>query len=219
MQRLPGSGPELRHRGPVSGAPRCRARRAASCSRSSAISRRFPRSTTTRPARSPASLGRDGSVVGEFATERRVIVSYEDIPPRSCARPSSRPRTAFSGHSGLSVRRMLLASVPGTSCRRAPGPAPSPSSSRASCFPTSSSTPERKIKETLVALQIEKRYTKDEIFTMYCNKVAWGHGVYGVEAASQLYFAKSAKELTLNEAATIAGMHPAHRSDRTRTRT
>ena len=67
----------------------------------------------------------------------------------------------------------------------------------------------RKIKESLVALQIEKRYTKHEILTMYCNKVAWGNRAFGVEAASQLYFGKSAKELTLDEAATLAGMLPA----------
>src|SRR5690606_3262367 len=67
----------------------------------------------------------------------------------------------------------------------------------------------RKIREALVAIQIEKRYTKEEIFTMYCNKVAWGYRTYGVEAASQLYFGKSARDLTLEEAATLAGMLPA----------
>ncbi len=52
----------------------------------------------------------------------------------------------------------------------------------------------RKIKEALVALQIEKRYTKREIFTMYCNKISWGNRAFGVEAASQLYFGKPAKD-------------------------
>ena len=67
----------------------------------------------------------------------------------------------------------------------------------------------RKAKETLVALQIEKRYTKQEILTMYCNKVPWGNRAFGVQAASQLYFGKPAKDLTLDEAATIAGILPA----------
>jgi penicillin-binding protein 1A len=65
---------------------------------------------------------------------------------------------------------------------------------------------ERKIKESIVAMQIEKRYTKEEIFTMYCNQIYWGHGAYGVEAASQVYFGKSIGDLTLEEAALIAGI-------------
>jgi penicillin-binding protein 1A len=65
---------------------------------------------------------------------------------------------------------------------------------------------ERKAKEALLAIQIEKRYTKPEIFAMYCNKMYWGHYAYGVEAASQLYFAKSVKSLNLDEAALIAGL-------------
>ena len=73
-------------------------------------------------------------------------------------------------------------------------------------FLTDEVTLERKIKEWLLAIQIEKRYTKPEILTMYCNKMYWGHGAYGVEAASQLYFAKSVKDLNLDEAALIAGL-------------
>src|SRR5207244_683278 len=65
---------------------------------------------------------------------------------------------------------------------------------------------ERKVKELILAIQIEKRYTKKEIFTIYCNQMYLGHGAYGVEAASRLYFGKSNKQLTLEEAALIAGI-------------
>ncbi len=58
-------------------------------------------------------------------------------------------------------------------------------------FTVGEKSPERKIKEMLVAIQIEKRYTKREIFTIYCNQMYLGHGAYGVEAASRLYFGKS----------------------------
>ena len=67
-------------------------------------------------------------------------------------------------------------------------------------------SPERKIKEILVAIQIEKRYTKREILTFYCNQTHFGHGTYGVEAAARLYFGKRAKDVTLEEAAMIAGI-------------
>jgi penicillin-binding protein 1A len=65
---------------------------------------------------------------------------------------------------------------------------------------------ERKLREAILAIQIERRYTKKEIFTIYCNQMYLGHGAYGVEAASRLYFNKSNKDLTLEEAALIAGL-------------
>jgi penicillin-binding protein 1A len=65
---------------------------------------------------------------------------------------------------------------------------------------------ERKIKEAIVAVQMEKRYTKREIFTFYANQIAFGHGTNGVEAAARLYFDKSAKDVTLEEAALLAGI-------------
>ena len=67
-------------------------------------------------------------------------------------------------------------------------------------------SPERKIKEAIVAVQIEKRYTKNEIFTFYANQMYLGEGAYGVEAAARTYFGKSAKDVTLDEAATLAGI-------------
>ena len=65
---------------------------------------------------------------------------------------------------------------------------------------------ERKVKEALVAIRIEKRYTKPEILALYCNQMYLGGGAYGVEAASRLYFDKHAKDLDLEEAALIAGI-------------
>ena len=126
-------------------------------------------------------------------------------------------------HGGLKVGRMMLAFLRTTSSlERTPGRSTITQQLARQLFPETvgfERSPERKIKETLVAIQIEKRYTKAEIFTMYCNKVAWGNRAFGVEAASQLYFAKPAKELTLDEAATIAGMLPAPQRLQARTRT
>jgi penicillin-binding protein 1A len=64
----------------------------------------------------------------------------------------------------------------------------------------------RKIEEALLAIQIERRFTKDQIFTLYANQIYLGHGVYGFEAASEFYFSKPAKQLTLEQAALIAGL-------------
>ena len=64
----------------------------------------------------------------------------------------------------------------------------------------------RKVQETMLAIQIERRFTKQQIFTMYCNQIYLGHGVYGFEAGAEYYFNKHAKDLTLEEAAMLAGM-------------
>src|ERR1051326_2857445 len=64
----------------------------------------------------------------------------------------------------------------------------------------------RKIQEAMLAIQIERRFTKPQIFTMYCNQIYLGHGVYGFEAAAEFYFGKRAKDLTYDEAAVLAGL-------------
>jgi penicillin-binding protein 1A len=167
-------------------------------------------------------LGRDGAVVGEFATERRRVVSYEEIPEVLREAIISAEDGNFMSHGGLQIDRMLVALVRDV-LTRTPTPGRSTISQQLArqLFPDSvgfsrSSSAlvdiagwTRKINESLVALQIEKRYTKNEILTMYCNKVAWGNRAFGVEAAAQLYFGKSAREVTLDEAATLAGMLPA----------
>src|SRR5438477_12159203 len=64
----------------------------------------------------------------------------------------------------------------------------------------------RKIQEVMLAIQIERRFTKPQIFTMYANQIFLGHGIYGFEAGSEYYFSKHARDLTLEEAALLAGL-------------
>jgi penicillin-binding protein 1A len=73
-------------------------------------------------------------------------------------------------------------------------------------FLTPDKSLERKLKEAVLALELERRYTKDRILEMYLNQVYFGHGAYGVEAASRTYFGKSVSELTVPEAALLAGL-------------
>ena len=67
-------------------------------------------------------------------------------------------------------------------------------------------TLERKVQEVLLALWLERKHTKDQILEMYLNRVYFGSGSYGVEAASRRYFGKSARDVTLAEAAMLAGL-------------
>jgi len=158
-------------------------------------------------------LGKSNQLVGEFAVERRVVISYKDIPPNLRNAMLAAEDGDFFEHSGFSISRMFLALLKDVATRgRSPGGSTITQQLTRNLFPqeigfaTGNRSWERKIKETLVAMRIEKRYTKEEIFTFYANQIYFGHGAYGVEAASQLYFRKAAKELNLEECATIAGI-------------
>lgn len=159
-------------------------------------------------------LGRDGTVVGELASERRQLVTYDQIPPVLRNAIVSLEDETFFTHSGVRPERIAIAAVRNVLGGRVSGGASTLTQQLArNLFPESVGFErsgfaglERKIKEAAVALQIEKRYTKQEIFAMYCNKMFWGHQSYGVEAASQLYFAKNVSDLSLGEAALIAGI-------------
>jgi penicillin-binding protein 1A len=156
---------------------------------------------------------RNGAVVGDFAVERRVVVTYQQIPEHLRNAIISAEDGSFFDHAGLSISRMLLALVTEiVSKGNTPGRSTLTQQLARNFFPAEvgfsvgDRSPVRKVKESLVAIQIEKRYTKQEIFTMYCNQIYWGHGAYGVEAASQVYFGKSMKDLTLEESAMLAGI-------------
>jgi penicillin-binding protein 1A len=162
-----------------------------------------------RPSTITRVLARDGSVVGEFAVERRVVIGYDDIPQVLRQAILAAEDAGFFEHAGFSISRMAIAAlknmIPGN---RTPGRSTLTQQIARQMFPEVGfdRTPERKVKEALVAIQLEKRYTKPELFTLYCNQMYFGHGAYGVEAASKLYFDKPARDLSLEEAALIAGL-------------
>jgi penicillin-binding protein 1A len=156
---------------------------------------------------------RSGALVGDFAVERRVVVTYQQIPDHLRNAIISAEDGGFFDHAGLSISRMLLALVTEiVSSGNTPGRSTLTQQLARNFFPAEvgfsvgDRSPVRKVKESLVAIQIEKRYTKQEIFALYCNQIYWGHGAYGVEAASQVYFGKSVKDLALEESAMLAGI-------------
>ena len=152
-------------------------------------------------------LASSGEVVGEFAIERRVVIPYEAISPKLRQAILASEDEEFDRHFGLSIPRIIVALVKDIlEGRKASGASTLTQQLARNLFLTPEKTWERKIKEAILAIQIEKRYTKPEIFTLYCNQIYLGHGAYGVEAAARLYFGKSASDLTLDEAAMIAGI-------------
>lgn len=150
---------------------------------------------------------RDGTLIGEFALERRVVIDYEDIPETLRHAIIAAEDAGFNSHVGLSISRILVTLIRDVLEGRRAGASTLTQQLARNLFPIGfEKTLERKIKEALLAIQIEKRYTKREILTLYCNHVHFGHGTYGVEAAAQLYFGKSARDVTLEEAALLAGI-------------
>ncbi|MCR4374240.1 MAG: PBP1A family penicillin-binding protein [Acidobacteria bacterium] len=155
-------------------------------------------------------LGRDDTVVGEYATERREVVTFAQIPPVVRQAIMAAEDADFNGHMGLQPTRMAWAAFRDlTSPGRTPGRSTLTQQLARNLFQDTigfDRSWERKIKEALVALQIERRYTKDEIFTMYCNQIYWGHGAYGVQAAARLYFDTPVADLSVEQAALLAGI-------------
>ena len=151
--------------------------------------------------------GSGGEIIGEFAIQRREVIPYEAISPRLRQAILAAEDDTFEQHPGISIPHIAVTLVKDIIKRRKAGGASTLTQQLArKLFLTDEKTWERKIREAVLAIRIEKRYTKREIFTMYANQMYFGHGVYGVEAASRLYFGKSAKDLELGEAAMIAGI-------------
>ena len=153
----------------------------------------------------------DNRVIGEFATERREVVGYDDINPLLRQAIIATEDADFDRHVGVNLWRIGVAALTDILERRRAQGASTLTQQLARNLKdqfglSSEKSFERKIREAILAIQIEKRYTKKEIFTIYCNQMYLGHGAYGVEAASRLYFNKSNKQLNLEEAALIAGI-------------
>jgi penicillin-binding protein 1A len=147
----------------------------------------------------------------EFAAERRIQVPYEKIPIilKQAIIATEDPR--FFAHKGIDYRGILRAVKEDAlrvflGRRRLHGGSTITQQLARSLFLYSQQTIRRKLKEMFLAVEIERKFTKEKILELYCNQFYLGHGAWGVEAASQLYFGKSVTELTLPEAAFIAGI-------------
>ena len=148
------------------------------------------------------------SAIKDFAIEKRVIVKSADIPEILKKALVSAEDNQFYTHWGINFRGFIRA-VGGVLLRKKWGGGSSITQQLArSLFLTPEFTFSRKLKEMLLAIQIEKKYTKDQILTFYCNKIFLGGSIYGIEAAARYYFGKTVKEINLAEAALIACIIP-----------
>ena len=146
-------------------------------------------------------------VIGSFALQRRVIAKYEDYPGVLRDSLISIEDKDFERHWGVNVWRMMGAAYRDIqSGGKVQGASTLTMQLARNLFLSPDRSFHRKIQEIILAIQIERRFTKAQIFTLYANQIFLGHGVYGFEAASQYYFNKPAKNLGLQEAALLAGL-------------
>ena len=156
--------------------------------------------------------GAGGEVVGEFAIERRIVIGYDDMAPKLREAIIAAEDAGFNRHFGLSIPRILITAIRDVLEQRMAG-ASTLTQQLARNLSVGGTAPlglektwDRKIREAILSIKIEKRYTKREILTLYCNQIFFGHDAHGVEAAARLYFDKSARDLELEEAALLAGI-------------
>ena len=146
-------------------------------------------------------------VIGSFALQRRVVAAYDDFPPVLRDALVSIEDKDFFSHSGINFWRIVGAAYRDIeSGGKVQGASTLTMQLARNLFLSPDRRWQRKVQESMLAIQIERRFTKPQIFTLYANQIFLGHGVYGFESASEYYFSKPAKQLTLDEAALLAGL-------------
>lgn len=160
-----------------------------------------------RPSTTTDLYDRNGHVIGSFALQRRIVVNYDGFSPVLREAVIAIEDKSFESHWGINVFRILGALVHDLrSHSRGQGASTLTMQLARNLFLNDERTLTRKIQEAFLAIQIEHAFTKQQIFTLYGNQIYLGSGMYGFEAASEFYFSKHAKDLTLTEAATLAGL-------------
>jgi len=149
----------------------------------------------------------DGKIYSRLAGANRLKVSLSEVSPQFIAAVLAREDTRFYDHKGIDWRGVLRALVRDVISRSAKEGASSLTMQLArNSLPLGGRTFSRKLLEAMVALRIEREFTKQQILELYVNRIYFGTGCYGVETASQAYFGKNASKLNLSEAALLAGL-------------
>src|SRR6188472_1097133 len=149
----------------------------------------------------------DGKIYSRLAGANRLKVSLSEVSPFFINAVLAREDARFYDHKGIDWRGILRALVRDITSGSAKEGASSITQQLArNSLPLGGRTLSRKILEAMVALRIERQFTKQQILELYINRIYFGSGCYGIETASQAYFGKNASKLNLSEAALLAGL-------------
>jgi len=153
-------------------------------------------------------LDRNGDVIGVFAEENRVVIPFGDIPRAFVGAVIATEDSDFMNHGGISARGVLRAGFNFLTSfgQRREGASTLTMQLVRTVTAKRQRRLDRKLKEIILARKLEMAYTKKQIFEQYANEVYFGGGRYGIEAASQFYFGKSAPQLAVEECALLAGL-------------
>src|SRR3954453_7756688 len=149
----------------------------------------------------------DGKIYSRLAGANRIVVSIKEVSPLFVNALIAREDTRFYKHGGLDPRgvaRALVRNISGGGVRE--GASTITQQLARNSLPLGGRNLRRKMLEAMVALRIERQFTKEQILELYVNRIYFGSGCYGIETASQAYFGKHAKDLNLSEAALLAGL-------------
>ncbi len=150
---------------------------------------------------------RDGVLIKELFTQKRMLITLESMPDYMWQAVLATEDHIFYDHWGLNMPRFIKAmAINVMSMRYSQGASTITQQLARQLYLGLEKKISRKLKEWITAIQIERTYTKHEILEMYLNHMNFGHGNYGVQAASMEFFGKPARELTLDECALLAGL-------------
>lgn len=150
---------------------------------------------------------RRGEVFAEYSIQKRIVVPLDQISSNFVNAVVATEDARFREHGGIDPQAILRALMKDIIAReKVEGASTLTQQLAKQIFLTPEKSWKRKINEAFLAVDIEKRFTKDQIFEFYANQVYLGHGAYGVESASRLYFGKHSADLSLPEAALLAGL-------------
>ncbi len=167
------------------------------------------------PVLSTKILDRNEQLITELFTEKRTWTPYKDFPSHLKLAVLAIEDHKFYHHWGINPKRIVKAAIDNLiRAKIKVGGSTITQQLAKIAFLSHKRTIERKLKELLLALQLEQNFSKNEILEMYLNQVYLGHGAYGVAQAARIYFSKNVSELTLAESALIAGLirSPSHYS-------
>jgi penicillin-binding protein 1A len=146
------------------------------------------------------------TVIGEFALEKRIPLKYDEIPPVMKNAILAVEDARFYDHVGIDPIRIIGATWKNLTSDKVEGGSTLTQQLAKNLFLSKEQTLKRKMNEWALALQIERYYTKNQIMELYANHIFLGANAYGVEAGAETYFGKQAKDLTIGEAALLAGV-------------
>jgi penicillin-binding protein 1A len=157
----------------------------------------------------------DGQIIGQFSEEKRILVPLKEIHRHTINAFVAAEDARFFQHRGidlLGIVRALFKNIKSWRIEQG-GSTITQQVIKSLLLKNPEKTYKRKVREALLSLQIEREFSKQRILYLYLNQIYMGHGLYGIEAASKVYFGKNARELNIAESALLAGLAQAPSRD------